>query len=280
MKLKQLLATIMVIGSFALIPNVTWAEAEAETEVVNDAPPDELLPKDTEKPKYSGLPTIKFINSKLGVLIVQINGISADDIDGFMIDNLDISKMMEDGQKGETDPKDKVELIKFTEFDEKDGFQVQINFQVQQLLDILKPGPHNFCVKYSNGAYSLCGIVDFEKLLKAAEESDDSKGFGWTRVTGKVYKRGRRCFIWCWNVWKPASGSVVYFYMYKNGWKYKGATRTNGSGYYKRYLQGNDASYLRIYAECPNGGRRLNRTVRGPGCRNCPARINRNFYCK
>lgn len=279
MKLDKLLATMMVISSLILIPNSLWA-ADGETEAVNDAPPDELLPKDTDIPKYTGLPKIKFSVSKTEVLLVEVNGIQSDEVDGFMINDMDISQVLENGQKADTDPADKVELVKFTNFDQNDGFLVQINIPVQQLLEIFKAGQHKFCIKYGNGAYLLCGMVDFEALLKVVADSDADKGFGWTRVYGKVYQRGKKCILWwCWKVWKPVNGGLVYFYMYKGGWTYKGATRTNSSGYYNRYLQGNDASYLRIYARCPNG-RRIHRTVRGPGCPNCPARVRANFYCR
>jgi hypothetical protein len=259
MKLKQLLATIMVIGSFALIPNVTWAEGEEETPLDTTTPvPDDLKdPKDD--PKYTGLPKIDYYLSSEEHLIIVVRGILHKDVEQILWKGQDITEVLEQLTTAKT--------VEITEQD--DGFQVLVKIPMSGL-----PGKHEFALVFLDHN-KLSATVDVDKLL--AEIQDADKGFGRTEVFGKVKSR-ESCF-WFFKCWKEAKGAKLYFYRLRsNRWIYVGGTRTNNSGNYRAVFNGRDSDRLLVVARYKNKVQR--RTFRGPVSRLAPAWVGANFYLR
>ncbi len=255
MKLDKLLATIMVIGGLALIPNVTWAEEEETPLDTTTAAPEEP----TDDPKYTGLPKIDYYLSSEEHLIILVRGILHKDVEQILWDGQDITEAVEQLTTAKT--------VEITEQD--DGFQVLVKIPMSGL-----PGKHEFAVVFLDHN-KLSATVDADKLL--AEIKDADKGFGRTEVFGKVKSR-ESCF-WFLKCWKEAKSARVYFYLLLNNrWVYKGSTRTNSSGNYRVFFNGRDSTRLLAVARYNNKVQR--RTFQGPTCRLCPAWVRANFYLR
>jgi hypothetical protein len=259
LKLKHTLAITLLMISMAFMPNSLWAQETPpeETPLDESAAAPEEVP--TDEAKYSGPPIINYYLSDDDSLIIKVDGLLIGDIDGFSWNGANISEMV-----GQFKDDGTVEL---TERD--DGFQMLVNIPIQGLA-----GQNEFGLLYS-GENKLSATVDSEKLVTELKTDADDKGFGYTRVFGKIKERNSCC--WCGRCGTQyASYARIYLYAWNGGWVYKGSTTTNSSGYYNVYIQGNNTPYIHVVAE--HNGKRASATYSGPACACRSANVRSNLY--
>lgn len=239
---------------FAFTANPLWAEEEFALDTSD--PPAEVP---DEAAQYSGPPMINFHLSDEDYLLIKIDGLKLDEVDGFSFDGMDISELV--GQYKEAG------IIDLPERD--DGFQVNVNIPIRQLA-----GQHEFGVIYGGGT-KLSARMDSETLLE--EKADGDRGFGFTRVYGTVTQRGGCCYCGgCGTT--VAAYARVDIYTWQGGWVYRGSTTANASGYFDAYVQGYNASHIMVAAS--KSGMSSAQVFTGPACACTNAIVRSNLYLR
>jgi hypothetical protein len=256
LNLKSTLAITLLMISMAFMPNSLWAEETPLDE--STAAPEEVPTGDA---KYSGLPIINYYLSDDDSLIIKVDGLLIGDVDGFSWNGMDISEMISQFKEDGT--------IEITERD--DGFQMLVNIPIQGLA-----GKNEFGVLYL-GDNKLSATIDSEELITELKTGEDDKGFGYTRVFGRITERSGCCYCGRCGT-QYANRAQVYFYVWNGGWVYKGSTTTTANGYYDVSFQGNDTPYIHVVAE--HNGKRTSATYSGPACACRSANVRSNLYLR
>jgi len=245
LKLKHTLAITLLMISMAFMPNGLWAQETPpeETPLDESAAAPEEVP--TGEAKYTGLPLINYYLSDDDSLIIKVDGLLMGDVDGFSWNGADISELVNQYMNDAEDKENKKNTVELTERD--DGFQMLLDIPIQGLA-----GKNEFGLLYS-GDNKLSATVDSEKLVTELKTGEDDRGFGYTRVFGRITERNSCC--WCGRCGTQyASYARIYLYAWNGGWVYKGSTTTNSSGYYNVYIQGNNTPYLGALLRKPTFG--------------------------
>jgi hypothetical protein len=238
---KSILAIVWLIITLLCNPLISLAE---ETPLDESNPPAETPQVDAQ---YSGPPAISFYLSDEDYLLIKVDGLSLQDVDGFMFAGMDISELV--GQYEEQG------IIELTE--KENGFQMNVNLPIQQLA-----GQNEFGLLYGDGN-KLSAVIDSEKLLAEATKESGDRGFGYTNVYGTLTKKSGCCYCGQCGT-QYASYATVDFYTWNNGWVYRGSTTATASGYFDVYLQGYDAPYISVVAS--SGGQSNSVVLTGPAC--------------
>ncbi len=230
--------------------------------MAEETPLDTSTPAPTEVPtasaQYSGPPVIKFYLSDDKYLLIQVAGLRFNEAQGFLFAGTDISAFLKELEDAG--------VVEFNETD--DGFQININVAIDQL-----PGKNEFSVMYADGV-KLSATIDSDKLLQD-KASGDEKGFGYTRVYGRITERSG-CGYYCGST-VGSSYATLHIYTLNGGWVYRGSANADSSGYFDLGLQGNNAAQILVRAVSRSGKSR-DFYQYGPRCACTNASVNANMY--
>ncbi len=231
MRLSHLLLTLVLSLFLTQLPITLWAE-----ETPLDPNVSSPVSAPTGEVKYSGPPIIKYYLSDDNYLIIKVDGLLLDQVEGYLWNGQDISDLLAQWQtQGVVE-----------ETGRNDGFQLTVKIPVSQLA-----GKNEFGILYA-GNNKLTSTLDAEQVQTEAP-SGEGRAFGYLNVYGNIKERTGSCR--CSSSWN-ASYATLYLYVLDNGaYQYVGATTTDAYGNYDVYIDGIcGAVYISAVAQSGRSG--------------------------
>lgn len=214
MYLPKLLITLVWSVMLSYLPMTLWA---AETPLNPNVSSPVQTP--TGEVKYSGPPIIKYYLSDDNNVIIKVDGLLLDQVEGYLWNGQNISEMLAQWQtQGVVE-----------ETGRTDGFQLTVKIPISQLA-----GKNEFGILYA-GNNKLTSTLDAEQV-QAEAPTGEGRAFGYLNVYGNIKERTGSCR--CSSSWN-ASYATLYLYVKDGGaYRYMGATTTDANGNYDVYIDG------------------------------------------
>jgi hypothetical protein len=195
MRLPKLLITLVWSVMLSYLPITLWA---AETPLDPNVSSPVQAP--TGEVKYSGPPIIKYYLSDDNYIIIKVDGLLLDQVEGYLWNGQDISEMLAQWQtQGVVE-----------ETGRTDGFQLTVKIPISQLA-----GKNEFGILYA-GNNKLTSTLDAAQV-QAEAPTGEGRAFGYLNVYGNIKERTGSCR--CSSSWN-ASYATLYLYV-KDGGAYQ-----------------------------------------------------------